>query len=108
MADALTSSFVGLATGLVALGLLGTLNAHAASAADEERARVAAQQFKQLYWDCLAREVIQALPRKLSGPDFIVYIKDRCSAEQQQFRVAFIDYIAIKHPDVPVSAHFAG
>ena len=42
----------------------------------------------------------------MSGVDFVIYLKGRCPDQLKQFRTAFIDYLAIKHPDVPMAMHF--
>src|ERR1700694_139895 len=77
-----------------------------ARAADDEKARLAAHHFKEVYWQCLADETVRNLGRNMSGPDFVIYLKGRCPDQLKQFRIAFIDYLAIKHPDVPMAMHF--
>ena len=77
-----------------------------AKAADVEKARLATHQLKEPYWQCLSEETVKVLSRKMSGPDFVVYIKGRCPDQKKQFRIALIDYFAMKHPDIATSMHF--
>jgi len=74
-------------------------------AADAEAARLATHRFKDAYWNCLAQEAVKALPRKMAGSDFVIFIKGRCLDEVKQFRIALVDYLAIKHPDVQMPTH---
>jgi hypothetical protein len=68
---------------------------------------LAAQRFKEIYWKCLADEAVRVLPRNMSAPDFVIYIKGRCPDQRQQFRVALVDYLALRHSDVAMSDHFS-
>ena len=40
------------------------------------------------------------------GADFQLYIKGTCQVDAQRFRVAMVDYLALKFPDMQVSMHF--
>jgi hypothetical protein len=73
--------------------------------ANEEQSRARAHAMKQLYWDCLTKETLRALPKKLSGNDFSLFVKPKCPDERIQFSVALVDYLALKFPDVPMRTH---
>jgi len=75
--------------------------------ADEEAARRAAHAFKEQYWECLASTAVQALPKKFSGQDFAYYVKGSCPDEAQNFRVAVVDYLALKFPNIDACTHLA-
>jgi hypothetical protein len=75
--------------------------------ADAESARALTHQLKDKYWNCLAAEGVQALPRKMSGQDFVIFIRGRCLDQLKHFRIALVDYLALKHPDVEMRAHLA-
>jgi hypothetical protein len=77
------------------------------AAADQEAARAMAHQFKEVYWKCLADEAVRILPRKMPASDFVIYIKGRCPDEKKSFRVALVDYFAIRHPEIGAGEHLA-
>lgn len=75
--------------------------------ADEEKARQWAHDYKEQYWKCLANETQRMLPRNISAQDFSLFIKGACPTEAQRFRVALIDYLAMKFPDIAASTHLS-
>jgi hypothetical protein len=98
---------VKIVTAITAGLLLASMN-FGAHAADVETARRAAHAAKEAYWGCLASTMAQALARKLPTQDFVYYVKGACPDEARKFRVAMIDFLSLKHPDVDMSTHWAG
>ena len=87
----------------VLIGILAIFPAMALAQNENDIAGVAAHLLKEAYWNCLAEESVRVLPRKMSGPDFVIYIKGRCPDQLVKFRVAMIDYLAMRHPDVAMA-----
>ena len=90
--------------------VVGMLTAGALPAlaqADQEKARQWAHSFKEQYWQCLANETERMLPRKISAQDFSLFIKGACPTEAQKFRVALVDYLAMKFPDIAANTHLS-
>ena len=77
------------------------------TAADEEKARQGAHQLKAIYWQCLADVTQRQLTRAMSTEDFSIFIKGVCLAEEQNFRVAVVDYLAMKFPEISTGTHLA-
>jgi hypothetical protein len=75
--------------------------------ADKEQARVAAQYYKQKYWGCLTKEASEMLKSNVSVADFKEYLPGTCQTEKQDFRVPFIDYLAMVYPEIAAKEHFA-
>ena len=75
--------------------------------ADIEKARQAAQSYKQKYWECLAAEIVRMVPTTVSAQDFSLLLQGACPTEKQNFRVPFVDYFAMKFPDVGVQAQLS-
>jgi hypothetical protein len=42
-----------------------------------------------------------------SRADFVIYIRAKCPNERQQFKVAFVDYLALRHPELAMNMHFS-
>jgi len=59
------------------------------------------------YWQCLAVETKRNFTRNLSGTDFELFIRGTCKDEAQRFRVAMIDYLALKFPQISAAMHFS-
>jgi len=72
-----------------------------------EEGRQATHHFKELYWNCLAEEALTMLSTKVTVEDFRSYLLGACSAEKQAFRVPFVDYLAMKHPEMTMQDHSA-
>src|SRR5687767_2102494 len=72
-----------------------------------EKARKAVHHFKQQYWDCLAGEQQKMLLRMASTDDFKLYIKGACLKERHNFKVPFIDLLAMKFPQKEATEHSA-
>lgn len=53
-----------------------------------------AQQAKTQYLDCLSNETKRVVPRKMSGQDFVIFIKGVCLNDQSLFRNALIRVFA--------------
>jgi hypothetical protein len=71
--------------------LVGASIQTSAQDAATQRFELKAQQAKKQYWDCLADETAKVVSRKMSGQDFVIYIKSACLNEQYQFRDALIN-----------------
>jgi hypothetical protein len=56
-------------------------------------------------WACLQAEVQKNLSLRTRSDDFAPYVKGACSQETQAFRVPWVDYLAMKHPDIDASTH---
>jgi hypothetical protein len=63
--------------------------------------------FRDQYWECLAKETVRMLPTKVSAQDFSLFLKGACPDQAQKFRVAMVDYFAMKHPDIPAQTHLS-
>lgn len=77
------------------------------SAEDVEKAHEAATLYKQKYWDCLAGQQQQMLGTNITLSDFKVYLQGTCLTEKQNFRVPFVDYLAMKFPEMGVQDHMS-
>jgi hypothetical protein len=95
-----------LSVGLILTGVLIGAGVPAAGA-DQEQARLIAHRAKDVYWQCLAHETVRALPRKMSGSDFEIYIKGRCLDEAKQFRIKMADFLSIAHPEMGTANHIS-
>jgi hypothetical protein len=56
---------------------------------------------------CWQQEVQAKLAAKMKPEDFALYAKGACNREAQDFRVPFVDYLAMKFPDVDNATHLA-
>jgi hypothetical protein len=72
-----------------------------------DNGRAVAHQFKEAYWNCLAQETVRVLPRKMAGPDFLVFIQGRCPDERKQFRTALVDFLAREFPTIAAQTHLS-
>ena len=72
-----------------------------------EKARQAGQYYKQKYWDCLVDETVKKLSTKINAEDLRSYLKGACAAEKQDFKVPFVDYMAMLYPDISLQDAFA-
>ena len=78
--------------------------------ADDDDARGAqklAQQGRDDYWHCLAREYSRDSNQGLSEQDFGRSVAGACRSERQSYRVALLDYLTTQYPDIDAGAHLA-
>lgn len=74
--------------------------------AQMEEARQATHYYKQAYWDCLAGFTPKAVQRNISAEDFKALLSGSCMPERQNFRVPFVDYLAMMYPEIAPEEHF--
>jgi hypothetical protein len=72
-----------------------------------ETAHQWAERTKETLSACLQAEVKNSLTLRIKPADFSIYIKGACVQEATSFRVPFVDYLAMKHPDIDRATHLA-
>jgi hypothetical protein len=66
-----------------------------------------AQQGRDDYWHCLAREYARDGNKALSDQDFGRAVASACPSERQHYRVALLDYLTTQYPTIDAGAHLA-
>ena len=67
---------------------------------DVELAHRAAEKTRDALAACLQTEIKSGLTLRMIPADFDLYLKGACINKAQTFSVPFIDYLAMKHPDI--------
>lgn len=75
--------------------------------ADGKGAQKLAQQGRDDYWHCLAREYSRDSNQGLSEQDFGRSVAGACRSERQYYRVALLDYLTTQYPNIDSGAHLA-
>jgi hypothetical protein len=60
---------------------------------------------RDTYWTCIAQEYGRESNRNLSEQDFSRRVASACPSERQSFRVALVEYLTMKSPDVNAGDH---
>ncbi|KQT03535.1 MAG: hypothetical protein ACOY3N_32990 [Bradyrhizobium sp.] len=66
-----------------------------------------AQQSRDDYWHCLAREYSRESNQGLSERDFGRSVAGACPSERQYYRVTLLDYLTTQYPSIDAGAHLA-
>ncbi|WFU75989.1 MULTISPECIES: hypothetical protein [unclassified Bradyrhizobium] len=74
---------------------------------DAKSAQKLAQQGRDDYWHCLAREYSRDSNQGLSEQDFGRSVAGACPSERQYYRVALLDYLTTQYPNIDSGAHLA-
>ena len=74
---------------------------------DAKGARKLAQQGRDDYWHCLAREYSRDSNQGMTEQDFGRSVAGACRSERQYYRVALLDYLTTQYPDIDAGAHLA-
>lgn len=74
---------------------------------DAKGAQKLAQQGRDDYWHCLAREFSRGSNQGLSEQDFGRSVAGACPSERQYYRVALLDYLTTQYPNIDSGAHLA-
>ena len=74
---------------------------------DAKGAQKLAQQGRDDYWHCLAREYSRESNKGLSEQDFGRSVAGACPSERQYYRVALLDYLTTQYPNIDSGAHLA-
>lgn len=74
---------------------------------DAKGAQKLAQQGRDDYWHCLAREYSRDSNQGLSEQDFGRSVAGACPSERQYYRVALLDYLTTQYPNIDAGAHLA-
>ena len=74
---------------------------------DAKGAQKLAQQGRDDYWHCLAREYSRDSNQGLSDQDFDRSVAAACPSERQYYRVALLDYLTTQYPAIDAGAHLA-
>lgn len=74
---------------------------------DAKGAQKLAQQGRDDYWHCLAREYSRDSNQDLSEQDFGRSVAGACPSERQYYRVALLDYLSTQYPNIDAGAHLA-
>lgn len=74
---------------------------------DAKGAQKLAQQGRDDYWHCLAREYSRGSNQGLSEQDFGRSVAGACRSERQYYRVALLDYLTTQYPNIDSGAHLA-
>ncbi|MBR0738831.1 hypothetical protein JQ581_17985 [Bradyrhizobium liaoningense] len=74
---------------------------------DAKGSQKLAQQGRDDYWHCLAREYSRESNKGLSEQDFGRSVAGACPSERQYYRVALLDYLTTQYPNIDSGAHLA-
>lgn len=74
---------------------------------DAKGAQKLAQQGRDDYWHCLAREYSRDSNQGLSEQDFGRSVAGACPSERQYYRVVLLDYLTSQYPNIDSGAHLA-
>ncbi|MCK1359308.1 hypothetical protein [Bradyrhizobium sp. 199] len=74
---------------------------------DAKGARKLAQQGRDDYWHCLAREYSRDSNQGMTEQDFGRSVAGACPSERQYYRVALLDYLTTQYPNLDAGAHLA-
>ncbi|WIW44063.1 hypothetical protein ML401_21405 [Bradyrhizobium sp. 62B] len=74
---------------------------------DAKGARKLAQQGRDDYWHCLAREYSRDSNQGMTEQDFGRSVAGACPSERQYYRVTLLDYLTTQYPDIDAGAHLA-
>ena len=93
----------------VALGMMtsAAMTCSASADDDDKGAQKLAQQGRDDYWHCLAREYSRDSNRGLSAQDFSRSVAGACPSERQYYRVTLLDYLTTQYPNIDPGAHLA-
>ncbi|MCK1424422.1 hypothetical protein IVB14_35245 [Bradyrhizobium sp. 180] len=72
---------------------------------DTKSAQKLAQQGRDDYWHCLAREYSRDSNQGLSEQDFGRSVAGACPSERQYYRVVLLDYLTTHYPNIDAGAH---
>jgi hypothetical protein len=71
--------------------------------AELEKAKNTKESFKDVYWKCLATEVVRVVPTSMSAQEFSVFTKQACPKERNYFFITLSKYIEMLHPETDKS-----
>ena len=74
---------------------------------DAKGSQKLAQQGRDDYWHCLAREYSRDSNQGMSQQDFGRSVAGACPSERQYYRVALLDYLTTQYPNIDSGAHLA-
>jgi len=93
-----------------ALGMMTSAAMMSSVMADDDGAKGAqklAQQGRDDYWHCLAREYSRDSNQGMTEQDFSRSVAGACRSERQYYRVALLDYLTTQYPEIDAGAHLA-
>ena len=73
---------------------------------DIRKAAQASQKAQEGFAACLQTEAQDKIRLKMTSTDVALYLKGKCMKEAQEFRVPFMDFLAMKFPDAPFAQIF--
>ena len=68
--------------------------------AELQKAKSTTDFFKDVYWKCLADEILRVVPTSMSAQEFSVLTKSACPKERTNFFNSLSNYIVMLQPDV--------
>ncbi|MCK1734111.1 hypothetical protein IVA79_09135 [Bradyrhizobium sp. 138] len=74
---------------------------------DTKGAQKLAQQGRDDYWHCLAREYSRDSNQGMTEQDFGRSVAGACPSERQYYRVVLLDYLTTQYPNIDAGAHLA-
>jgi len=74
---------------------------------DAKGAQKLAQQGRDDYWHCLAREYSRDSNQGMTERDFGRSVASACPSERQYYRVALLDYLTTQYPEIDAGARLA-
>ena len=74
---------------------------------DAKGAQKLAQQGRDDYWHCLAREYSRDSNQGMTEQDFGRSVAGACPSERQYYRVALLDYLTTQYPNIDAGAQLA-
>ena len=74
---------------------------------DTKSAQKLAQQGRDDYWHCLAREYSRDRNQGMTEQDFGRSVAGACPSERQYYRVTLLDYLTTQYPNIDSGAHLA-
>lgn len=94
---------------MLTMGAALMLMTSAAMADDDDAkdGRKLAQQGRDDYWHCLAREYGREGNKGLSAQEFGRAVAGACPSERQHYRVALLDYLTSQYPTIDADARLA-
>lgn len=94
-------------TALVMMTSAAMISSLMAGDDDAKGVQKLAQQGRDDYWHCLAREYSRDSNQGMTEQDFGRSVAGACPSERQYYRVALLDYLATQYPNIDAGAHLA-
>jgi hypothetical protein len=84
-----------------------SIGAETYSSADKQKAVDAAQQLGDIYFACLNAETTSMIDKPISASDFKLYLDGVCLKERLDYRVPFVDGLAMNNEKLSMEDAFS-